>query len=106
MVDEKSSWYTDQLITTWALLNSSLCTVPATSGLWNLPGLEFHPNLDDSATCWHGRGFKDCNRLVHIVYGGCKWWHFYPDQTFQDHLTKFYELTNNTIALDLQILTK
>ena len=106
VVDSQSSWYTDQLITTWALLNSRVCTVPATSGLWRMPGLKFDPNLDDSATCWHGRGYKDCNRLVHIVYGGCKWWHFYPDQTFQDHLDKFYELTNNTIALDLQILTK
>ena len=39
VVDDKSSWYTDQLITTWALLNSSVCTVPVTSGLWKMPGL-------------------------------------------------------------------
>ena len=55
VVDDKSSWYTDQLITTWALLNSSVCTVPVTSGLWKMPGLKFDPNLDDSRTCWHGR---------------------------------------------------
>ena len=91
---------------TYSLLASKVCTVPETSGLWRMPGLKYDPEFDDSGSCWHGRGYKDCNRDIHIVYQGCKWWHFYPDQSFQDHLDKFYELTNDTIALDLQVLTK
>ena len=42
---------------------------------------------------------------MHIVYQGCKWWHFYPDQTFDEHVTKFKELSNNTIELGINILT-
>ena len=48
---------------------------------------------------------QDCNRQVHIVYQGCKWWHFYPDQTFDEHVAKFKELSNNTIELGINILT-
>ena len=122
LLDDRNTWYTDQLITqvtlemmtssdrllcrTHSLLSSKTCSVPESSGLWNLPGLEFDPEFDDSGSCWHGRGFKDCNKDIHIVYQGCKWWHFYPDQRFQDHLDKFYELTNNSIPLDFEILTK
>ena len=42
---------------------------------------------------------QDCNRQVHFVYQGCKWWHFYPDQTFDEHVAKFKELSNNAIEL-------
>ena len=57
-------WYYDQWITTYKLLQHKICTVPWYSGLWNKEGLEFEPDLDDddSGSCWHGRGFKDCNR--------------------------------------------
>ena len=48
---------------------------------------------------------QDCNRQVHIVYQGFKWWHFYPDQTFDEHVAKFKELSNNTIELGINILT-
>ena len=106
-IAKDSSWWTDQLITTHALLSSKTCTVPPTSGLWNLPDLHDHPrDFDDSGRCWHGRGYKDCNRDIHIVFQGCKWWHFFPDQDFSEHLAKFYELTNHTIHLDIQVLTK
>ena len=105
VLEEDSTWYTDQLITTYSLLSNKLCTVPQESGLWNLPGLQFDPDFVDANKCWHGFGYKDCNRDIHIVYNGCKWWHFYPSQTFDDHLKKFYELTNNTIQLNIDILT-
>jgi len=102
----KSTWYYDQLITTHALLSSKICTVPKESGLWKMPGLEYDPSLVDGATCWHGRGYRDCNKDIHIVYQGCKWWHFFPFQRMAEHLEKFYELTNNTIKLDIKVLTK
>ena len=105
MLDPRDTWYTDQLITTYTLLSNRLCTVPQISGLWKLPGLSYDPDFSDEDQCWHGRGYKDCNKDIHIVYQGCKWWHFYPDQSFDDHLKKFYELTNNSIKIDLQLFT-
>ena len=45
--------------------------------------------------------YKDCNMDIHIVPHGCKWWHFYPSQTFEEHVEKFNQLTGN--AYDLQI---
>ena len=32
---------------------------------------------------------------------GCKWWHFFPDESFKDHVKKFHELSNNSIELDM-----
>ena len=55
-------------VTTYALLSSRTCTVPAASGLWTLPGLTFDPGGEDRRTCWHGEGYRDCNRDIHIVY--------------------------------------
>ena len=70
--------------------------------LWILTkGLEYDPYFDDSSQCWHGRGYKDCNMDIHIVPHGCKWWHFYPSQTFKEHVEKFNQLTGN--SYDLQI---
>jgi len=105
VLDPRDTWYTDQLITTYTLLSNRICTVPEISGLWNLPGLSYDPGFSDEEQCWHGKGFKDCNKDIHIVYQGCKWWHFYPDQSFDDHLEKFYELTNHSIKIDLQQFT-
>ena len=39
VLETDTVWYTDQLIITWSLLASRICSVPASSGLWNLPGL-------------------------------------------------------------------
>ena len=105
LLDNSSTWFTDQLITTHALLSSGVCSVPASSGLWRMPGLQVQPGPGDAATCWHGRGYKDCNKDIHIVYQGCKWWHFFPSQRMPDHIDKFYELTNNSIQLDINALT-
>lgn len=93
-------WYYDQWITTWGLLKHRICTVPEYSGLWNKKGLAFDPELDDSGTCWHGMGYKDCNKNVMIVFEGCKWWHFYPDQTFQEHVDKFRDLADGRVELN------
>ena len=35
---DTDKWYTDQLITTHALISSKTCNVPKTSGLWNMKG--------------------------------------------------------------------
>ena len=100
------TWFTDQLIITWALLSSKVCTVPSSSALWDMPGLQFDPSLDDSKTCFHGNVNIPCTIKRRSVKGGCKWWHFSPDQGFQSHLDTFYELTNNTIVLDPEILNQ
>ena len=124
VVDDKGDgrWYTDQLITTHTLISRKICNIPETSGLWKMKGdfihtvlsktfmyifegLKYDPDFDDSTLCWHGRGYKDCNEQVHIVYQGCKWWHFFPFQTFDEHVNKFKELSNNTIELGINILT-
>ncbi|XP_023327709.1 uncharacterized protein LOC111700876 [Eurytemora carolleeae] len=103
-LDPISTWYYDQRITTYAILKSGLCTVPEKSGLWNMPGLQY-AEIDDNATCFHGKGYRDCNKDIHIVYQGCKWYHFYPNEKFDAHLEKFRELTNNEIKLEIQTLT-
>ena len=104
--DWAKDWYIDQLIITWALLSSKVCTVPASSNLWEMPGLQFDPALDDSKTCFHGFGYECCHlpRVERIWRMGCKWWHFYSKEGFQSHLDKFHEFTNNTITLDPEIL--
>ena len=94
-LDPNSTWYYDQWITTHGLLKNRLCTAPPWSGLWNAPGLEFDPGFDDRDQCWHGQHYKDCNIDMHIVPHGCKWFHFYPFQTFEEHVKKFNELTKN-----------
>ena len=70
-----------------------------------MPELKFDPTLDDSKKCFHGV-FEDCNiRRTQLSLGRkCQWWHFYPNEGFQNHLDKFYELTNNAITLDQEIL--
>ena len=92
-------WYYDQWITTFGILKHKICTVPEISGLWKVPGLTKHgiyfPSMNDSETCWHGKNYNDCNDDIRIVAYGCKWWHFFPFQTFKDHVKKFRELTEN-----------
>ena len=64
-----AEWYTDQLITTHGLLASRVCQVAETSGLWRLLGLRRDPDLADSELCWHGSGYKNCNKRRHTVPG-------------------------------------
>ena len=95
-LDRDFTWYYDQWITTHSILKHRLCNAPEESALWTNPGLNFDPAFNDTDVCYHGYGYKDCNEEIHIVYEGCKWWHFYPEQTFQEHVDKFHELTNNS----------
>ena len=56
--------------------------------------------FDDTQTCWHGSGvYEDCNnvlwsRNLMIRYKGsnCKWWHFYPYETYAELRSKFEEI--------------
>ena len=102
----EEDWYSDQLIITWALLSSKVCSVPASSNLWQMPGLRFDPALEDSETCFHGVGYEDCNTARVQLHLGCKWWHFYPFESFENHLDKFYQFTNKTVTLDPDILAE
>ena len=60
----------------------------------------FCREFDDSKTCWHGSGiYEDCNnvlwsRNMFIRYSGgnCKWWHFYPSETYANLRSKFQEI--------------
>jgi hypothetical protein len=36
--------------------------------------------------------------------GGCKWWHFYPTETFEEHVKKFHQLTNNVFKSKLELM--
>ena len=104
----EKNWYTDQLVITWALLANRICSVPASSNLWSGFGLKFDPALDDSKTCFHGFGYENCNKGLapnhRVRRTGCKWWHFLYYENFQSHLNKFYQLTNNSVTIDPQIL--
>ena len=105
-LDRNETWYYDQWITTYGILYHKICNAPPWSGLWNNPNLEFDPDFDDSNICWHGNGYKDCNMDIHIVPHGCKWYHFYPFQTFEEHVDKFHELTNHEYDIDWKAPTK
>jgi hypothetical protein len=59
------------------------------------------PGFDDSDTCFHGKYYSDCNEDVRIVAEGCKWWHFFPSQNFDDHLKKFNQITDNSYKLNV-----
>lgn len=105
-VESDDKWYYDQWITTYGILRNRLCSVPEQSGLWNIPGLKrngviFDPRQDDSQKCWHGKHHQDCNKMIRIVPYGCKWWHFYPEESFKDHVRKFKELTGDFYTLDM-----
>ena len=99
-------WYYDQWVTTYGILKHKLCTVPEKSGLWKIPGLVdkeiYFPNLDDKNICWHGKNYQDCNRDWMIIPYGCKWWHFFPQQKFKDHVKKFNEITENVYKLNFE----
>ena len=96
----ESTWYYDQWITTHGILRNKICNVPPWSGLWNNKDLVFDPQFNDSEQCWHGQGYKDCNLNIHIVAHGCKWYHFFPWQKFEDHVEKFNEITNNAYNIE------
>ena len=94
MTDEHI-WYSDQIITSHALIANKICYVPPTSGLWKFLHLKYDQDFNDEHLCWHGisGGYTDCNKYRKSNECGGKWWHFYPDQKFDDHLEKFQELT-------------
>ena len=100
------NWFTDQLIITWALLSSKVCTVPATNKLWEMPGLTFDPALNDSKTCFHATTYNLCYNIYEPNYHLCMSMHFDNGNGFQIHVDKFYEWTNNTINLDPEILAQ
>jgi len=93
------TWTTDQMIVTRAILESGLCSLPASNKLWKELGLEPKP-VDDRDTCWKGSGvYEDCNNklwsrniLLRYHGGSCKWWHFYPKEREADLKAKFEEI--------------
>lgn len=95
------TWDIDQHIVSNGILNSNLCSLPGDNKLWT--ELHIKPNVfDDRMTCWHGSGiYEDCNnvlwsRNIMIRYKGdnCKWWHFYPQETYANLRAKFHEILN------------
>ena len=103
-----AKWYYDQWITTYGVIKNKFCNVPEVSGLWKLPGLVkrnlYFPDMDDSDTCWHGKGYKSCDVFGTIVANGCKSWHFRPFQTLNEHIKKFNEVTNNSFRFNLKTI--
>ena len=37
---------------------------------------------------------------MRIISGGCKWWHWRPKQTLEEHVRKFNEITENVYKLE------
>ena len=72
-----AEWFTDQLVTTHGLLASRVCQVAETSGLWRLLGLRRDPALADTELCWHGSGYKNCNKRRHTVPGVSRYHHLW-----------------------------
>ena len=72
------------------------------------PNFDFRV-FDDTKTCWHGSAiYEDCNngfwqRNLKIRYkgGNCKWWHFYPHETYADLKSKFQEIMKNSNSKNL-----
>ena len=97
--DKWVSWTNDQIVCTYGILKSKLCTVPKISGLWKTPGLVhrklYFPDMDDSSTCWHGENYRDCNKGHEHRKGGCKWWHFFPRQRYREMVKKFNQITDH-----------
>ena len=97
--DKWVSWTNDQIVCTYGILKSKLCTVPKISGLWKTPGLVhrklYFPDMDDSSTCWHGENYRDCNKGHEHRKGGCKWWHFFPRQRYREMVKKFHQITHH-----------
>ena len=105
LVAASSVWYTDQLIITWSLLASRLCSVPASSGLWNMPGLAWSSEAGSEA-CWTGdETWAECTVYQEFEHFNCKYWHFYPEQNFREHLNIFYLLINDQVGLDSELVT-
>ena len=102
VINDQKIWYSDQLITTYSLLYHKLCNVPATSDLWNFLNLTNDKFLSDENICWHGtqNGFIDCNKEREMKDCGGKWWHFFPQQDFEEHIIKFHQITNNSVPIN------
>ena len=94
-----NTWNFDQTLTSFGILANGLCQVPQDSGLWSMGGLTqqqiYFPSYNDSGVCWHGQNFRDCNKDRQEVEGGCKWYHFYPDEDLNAHIDKFHQLTGH-----------
>jgi len=109
---ESYTWDIDQHILSHAILSSGICSLPGDNKLWKELNIEPR-EFDDGKTCWHGSGiYEDCNnvlwtRNLYIRYKGnnCKWWHFYPSETYAELRSKFQEIINgkaeNQIVHDL-----
>ena len=93
-----ANWDLDQKILTRAILDAGYCSLPPTNSLWKELRLEPKPFPD--ASCWRGSGiWEDCNNrlwtrnaMIQWQGGGCKWWHFYPDEGVAELEQKFQEI--------------
>ena len=93
------NWWLDQWITTFGIISNGLCSVPQLSGLWNLPGLkpikQIHASNTIGKKCWLGKGWDPCSKgdMGQLKKDNCKYWHFYGNDTLEDHVQKFNLLT-------------
>jgi len=93
------TWDVDQHIVSHSIISNKLCSLQKTNKLWAELKLEPEP-FPDMKTCWHGSGiFEDCNNklwsrnaMIRYQGGGCKWWHFYPDEGVNELENKFKEI--------------
>lgn len=114
---EFGSWWYDQIITTHALLASKICTVPKDRWVWRMFSLKYDRHLEDTNTCWHGRGYTGCKAgsgnshhprlcLGCSSYKDCKWWHFSGKDRLAEHIKKFHGFSHHSIKLKVKNILK
>ncbi|TRY62624.1 hypothetical protein TCAL_09690, partial [Tigriopus californicus] len=78
----QDTWGFDQDIVSRVILSSKLCTLPKDHGLY--PRLRIpipKKQINDTATCFHGATWANCNKGTPTLAHVCKWWHFYPSDS-------------------------
>jgi hypothetical protein len=53
---------------------------------------------------WHGKHYSDCNYDMLVMGGGCKWWHFHPEESFEAHIKKFNQVLHQNFHLPLSFV--
>jgi len=95
------TWDVDQHIVSRSILESGVCNLSPSNPLWK--EVKLKPNDKRDRNCWHGSGiYEDCNNklwtrnaMIRYQGGGCKWWHFYPDEGVKELEQKFKEIMKN-----------
>lgn len=91
----QDTWGFDQDIASRVILESNLCRLPKNHNLY--PRLRIPiptKQIDDTATCFHGTTWSNCNRGSPKLSHACKWWHFFPSDSMTVMYKKYVDILN------------